>query len=484
MGSDLVKQGVDICDGQFVVKVSKDKLQAFVSLKDPKSGLTLDDVDVNALMADVRQSGVNFGVLGSPQPREDGTFCVARGVNVVHGENARVKAYVKPCVVRVPKMKESSSIAKVDFRELGSIVNVPKDKLLLEKISPTAGTPGKTVLSEVLSPKAGKDVTVKVGPGVRLSEDGMKAYSEVEGKYMLADGKAAVMTEHLMSGDVDMSTGNIVFVGERITVNGSVQPGFPGKCKKDVDIAMGVQNSASIIAGGEIVIKGGVIGDEIVIQCWGDVKADFVENVGRIEVKGSLHVSDTIIQANVHVGKDVIVTGGKGILIGGKYIVGGSLHAKAIGSEAEVTTEIAVGINPELEERKQHLAKEKQLWPAKMNEIIKNTTALKKQQKDEGGLPPDKMELLKKLNSNLPEVMAKVNELTEKEEALEVELDKATNESVYVYGTVFPGTRVSIGSLSRTLISTEERVVIHLDKATQQIHCRAMTPEEKNNMPV
>lgn len=482
MSSDLIKKGVSICDDKFVLKVSKDKLQAFISVKDPKGGVTLGDVDVNALMADVRQSGVNFGVLGSPQPRDDGTYCVARGIKVVHGENAKIKAYVKPCVVRVPKMNTSTN-EKVDFRELGSIVNVPKDKLLLEKIPPTAGTPGKTVLSDVISPKAGKDITVKVGQGVRLSEDGMKAYSEVEGKYMLADGKAAVMTEHLMSGDVDMSTGNIVFVGERITVNGAVQPGFTVKCKKDVYIAMGVQNSASIIAGGDIVIKGGVIGDEIVIQCWGDVKVDFVENVGRIEVKSNLYVSDTIIQAKVHAGKDVIVTGGKGILIGGKYIVGGSLHAKEIGSEAEVSTEIAVGINPELEERKQHLAKEKELWPAKMNEIIKTTTALKKQQKDEGSLPPDKMELLKKLNGMLPEVMEKVNQLTEKEEALEVELEKATNECVYVYGTVFPGTRVSIGSLSRTLTSMEERVVIHFDKPTQQIHCRAMTPEEKNNMP-
>jgi hypothetical protein len=360
---------------------------------------------------------------------------------------------------------------------------VPKDKLLLEKIPLTTGTPGKTVTSEVINPKPGKDITIKVGPGVRLSEDGMQAFSAVEGKYMLVDGKAAVLTEHLMTGDVDMSTGNIVFVGERLMVNGSVQPGFKVKGKKDVYIAKGVQNSAEIIAGGDLEIKGGVIGEDIVIQCWGNVKIDFLENVGRIDVRGDFSVSDTIIQAKVRVGKNVMVTAGKGVLIGGKYIVGGSLYAKEIGSDAEVNTEIEVGINPDLEDRKQKLAKEKEIWPAKMNEIIKNTTALKKQQKDEGGLAPEKLELLKSYNAMLPEVMEKVNALTERSEALDLEIEQTINESVYAYGKVYPGTRVTIGGMSRTLTSMEEWTIIHYDKETRQIHCRAMTPEERQTIP-
>jgi len=482
MSSDLVKHGVDICDDKFVLRVSKDKLQASIVVKDPQSGVTVGDYDVNELMAEVRKSGVSFGVLGSPQPKDDGSYCVAKGVNVVHGENAKVRAYVKPCVVRAPKMKDPAR-DKVDFRELGMIVNVPKDKLLLEKVSLTTGIPGKTVTSEVINPKPGKDIVIKVGPGVRLSEDGMKAFSDVEGKYMLVDGKAAVMTEHLMSGDVDMSTGNIVFVGERLSINGSVEPGFKVKGKKDVYIARGVQNSAEIIAGGDLEIKGGVIGEDIVIQCWGNVKIDFIENVRRIEVRGNFSVSDTIIQANVRVGKNVMVTSGKGVLIGGKYVVGGSLHAKEIGSEAEVVTEIEVGINPDLEDRKQKLEKEKEIWPAKMNEIIKTTTALKKQQKEEGSLAPAKSELLKKYNEMLPEVMEKVNALTERSDALELEIEQTINECVYVYGKVFPGTRVTIGSLSRTLTSLEEWTVIHFDKETRQIHCRAMTPEERQVIP-
>jgi len=247
---------------------------------------------------------------------------------------------------------------------------------------------------------------------------------------------------------------------------------------------MGVQNSAEIIAGGDLEIKGGVIGEDIVIQCWGNVRIDFIENVGRIEVRENFSVSDTIIQANVRVGKNVMVTGGKGVLIGGKFVVGGSLYAKEIGSEAEVVTEIEVGINPDLEERKQKLDKEKEVWPAKMNEIIKTTTALKKQQKEEGSLSPEKAELLKKYNDMLPEVMEKVNTLTERSDAMDIEIEQTTNECVYVYGKVYPGTRVTIGGMSRTLTSIEEWAVIHFDKASRQIHCRAMTPEERQAMPV
>lgn len=482
MASNLFTQGVDICNGQFVVKVSRDKMEAFVSAKDPKSGVSPANFDVNALMAEVRKSGVSFGVLGTPKPRGDGSYIVARGVNVVPGQNAKIKAYVKPCVVRVPKVKDSSKNS-VDFRELGSIVNVPKDKLLLEKIPLTVGTPGKTVTGDVLNPKPGKDISIRVGQGVTLSEDGMKAKSLVEGKYMLVDGKAAVLTEHLISGDVDMSTGNVSFVGERLLINGCVAPGFKVKAKKDVYVSMGVQNSAEIIAGGNLEIKGGVVGESVLIQCWGSVTIDFVENVGRIEVKNTLRIKDSIIQANVRAGQDVVVTSGKGSLIGGKYIVGGSVYAKEVGSEAEVNTDIEVGINPELMERKQRLEKEKLIWPEKMNELLKTTSAIKKQEKDDGGLAPDKVELLKKLNGMLPEVMDKVNQLTIKEEALEAEIDQTTNECVYAYGAVFPGTRVTIGSMSRTLTSKEDCVVVHFDKSTRQIHCRAMTPEERQAMP-
>jgi uncharacterized protein (DUF342 family) len=474
--SQLVKQGAEVGDN-LLLKVSRDGLEAIVVSKD-KSPLAIAELDLAALITEVREKGVVFGVLEPPVAKGPG-LCVARGLPPEPGENAKVKYYVKPAVVRSPKFKTPQKKV-VDFRELGSIVNVPENKLLLEKIPLTEGTPGKNVLGLPINTKPGKDIKIKVGSGVALSEDGFQATSELEGKYMLADGKASVMTEHTMSSDVDLSTGNIAFVGKSLIINGSVLPGFKVKGKGDVFIAKGVQDSAHITAGGNLEIKGGVVGDAVVLKSWGNASVDFVENVGRIEVKGDLTITDAIVQGHARVGGNLRVLSGKGTLIGGEFTMGGSAYVRELGSDAEVNTHIIVGVNPSLAEKVEELEREKEIWPDKMSEILKATTALKKMQRDDNGnLLPEKVALLKEYNDMLPEVMEKVNHITEREQALDEEMEQSASEAVYVKGVVYPGVTVTIAGISRMLTSPENSTVIHFDKEKRQIHCRAMTPEEK-----
>ncbi|NOX24881.1 MAG: DUF342 domain-containing protein [Deltaproteobacteria bacterium] len=474
--SQLVKQGAEI-GSNLLLKVAKDGLTAIVVCRD-KSPLALAGLDVAALLPEVQDKGVVFGILGTPEVQGPG-LCVARGKAPEHGENAKIKYYIKPAVVRSPKFRTPRK-QTVDFRELGIIVNVPENKLLLEKVPLTEGIPGTNVMGQPINAKPGKDIKIKVGPGVLLSEDGMRATSEIEGKYMLADGKASVVAEHTLASDVDLSTGNIAFVGKCLTVNGSVLPGFKVKGKGDVFIAKGVQDPAQITAGGDLVIKGGGVGDGVVIKCWGNASIDFIENVGRIEVKGDLTITDAIVQGHARIGGNLRVTSGKGTLIGGEFILGGSTYVKELGSDAEVITNISVGINPNLAEKVEELAREKEIWPDKMSEILKTTTVLKKIQRDaSGNLIPEKVALLKEYNNMLPGVMDKVNSITEREQELDAEIEQSANEAVYVYGTVYPGVTVTIAGISRVLSTPETGTVIHFDKEKRQIHCRAMTPEER-----
>ncbi len=475
---ELIKKGAEVGDN-LLLKVSRNGLEAVIASKDPKVPINIGTLDWNALRDEIKEEGVVFGLLSQPQARAAGGWIVAMGREAVPGVNARVKYYIKPTVVRAPKVAKNNN-NKVDYRELGAIVNVPKDKLLLEKITLTRGTPGKTVCGEEINTKPGKDITIKVGSGVRLSADGTQAFAEVEGKYMLADGKASVMTEHTVQGDIDLSQGNIAFVGQRLNINGAVEPGFKIKCKGDIFIAKGVQNSAVITAGGSLEIKGGVVGEAVVIRSWGDGSIDFVEGVNTIEVKGSLTVTDSIIQGRARVGVDFRVLGGKGVLIGGHCTVGGSVYARELGSDGEVVTEINVGINPRLAEKVEKLERDKEIWPEKMTEILKATSALKEMQRDEkGNLIPEKVELLRQYNAMLPEAMEKVNQITERENELALEMDQAANESVYVYGILYPGTKVTIAGVTRIINTMEEGTVVYFNKDKQQIHCRAMTPEEK-----
>ena len=252
------------------------------------------------------------------------------------------------------------------------------------------------------------------------------------------------------------------------------------KCKGDVVIGQGVQYSAEVTAGGNLEIKAGVIGRDVVIKCWGNFTTNFMESVGRVEVKGDLNVSESMVQVHAMVGGNIRVVKGKGILAGGHYVVGGSVFVKELGSTDEVETDLSVGVNPALDEKKEKLLEEKAVWSAKMNELIRSTTGLKALQKEKGSaFPPEQADLLKKYNHMLPQVIERVNRLTEEEEKLEVEIEQAASESIYVFGLLHPGAKISIGGITRILNTQENGVVIYFDREKRQIHCRGMGPEER-----
>lgn len=475
----LFKEGVPIYGEKFTLKVSKDRLEALVSPRASGGVVNINEIDIKKFHGELRAAGVNFGLLEKPVVWSDGFYCVAQGVVAVNGENARIKTYVKPGIAQVPQANDPMK-DKIDFHEMGAIVNVPKDKLLLEKVPLTLGRPGRTVTGEVLNAKPGKDLTMKVGPGITLSEDGGKGISNVEGKFVLVDGKAAVMVEHTVNGDIDFNVGNIAFVGTRLTITGAVQPGFKVKCKGDIVIGQGVQYSAEVTAGGSLEIKAGVIGRDVVIKCWGNFTTNFMESVGRVEVKGDLDVSESMVQVHAMVGGNIRVVKGKGILAGGHYVVGGSVFVRELGSTDEVETDLSVGVNPALDEKKEKLLEEKAVWAAKMNELIRNTTGLKALQKEKGSaFPPEQAELLKKYNQMLPQVMERVNQLAATEETLQAEIEQAGSESIYVFGLLHPGAKISIGGITRILNTQENGVVIYFDREKRQIHCRGMSPEER-----
>lgn len=483
---NLKKKPVKICDGDYVLRASKDKLQIILELHDADD-FAVDDY-VGGVITEAKRLGVVHGLVKEMGPVKHGKVVIAQGTPVQHGDKAKIKPIVRPAIINDEDDQKSTksqvkNLEKVDFRELNNIVNVPEKQLLLQKVPATPGTPGKTVFGDEITAKPGKDVAIKCGPGVTLSDDGLQVHSQMQGKFVMENGKPAVYEEHTINSDVDMSVGNITFCGKRLVITGAVGPGFKIKCMGDIEIAKGV-NAAHIKAGGNLKITGGLIGEDCSIKAWGDLDVDFCENTGPIVVRGSATIHDFAVQANMHIEKDLLAREGKGAIIGGNYVLGGSMYVQELGSDAEVLTEVTTGLNPHLESRKGKIEAARELVSPKLNETLKDISSLSAMQKKEGkDFPPDKVALLKKLNAMMPKLMDKSNELTVMEEKLEEEILQAATESVYVYKIVYPGVSVTIGKASRVLNSEETKVVIELDKTTQKIHARAMTPEESSAAP-
>ena len=472
----LIKGGVAIQDEAFILKVSKDRLLAVAVPKDAKTGSALD---LALLARELDEHGISSGVLPAPQPMNDGSFCVAKGEPPQPGEDAKVKLHVKPAVVRSPKMKDPER-DEVDFRELGSIVNVTKDCLLVEKLPPTLGKAGKDVFGTGIPAKAGKDRKLKCGAGVYLSDDETRIYAKYDGKFVMADGKPSVFEEHIVRGDVDLTVGNIAFGGTKLFIQGEVLPGFSVKGRGEVLVKKGV-NNAYVMAGGSLTVLGSVVGEQTVLRAKGNVTVDFMENGPRVETAGDLIVNDYIVQSQALIGRNLVAKGkGKCVVIGGRYVMGGSMYVKDLGSDAEISTLVSVGIVPSLQAKKQKLDEDLKLWSDRLNEIIKNISSLEKMKKEMGAeFTEDRLLLLQKYTGAMPKAMDRVNALTEQVKAMEEELGKMVNESVYVYGRLYPGVVITIGSISRTITGEEDQCVAYFDANTRQIFVRKMGREER-----
>ena len=474
---NFAKSPIKICGDDYSLYLSKDKLTLTLELHESSS---FDQDDWPVILSEAGKHGAIHGLIKKIPVMNNGSAVIAQGTSPVHGKKARIRPVVRPEIIQGDGEEKKQSEERVDFRELGQIVNVPEGQLLLEKIPATKGINGRNILGTDIASKDGKDVTIKCGPGVSLSDDGLKVTASTTGKFVMENGKPAVLEEHIINGDIDMSIGNVTFCGKQLTITGAVGPGFKIKCMGSVTINGGV-NSAEVIAGESLMIRGGLIGEESVVKCWGNLDVDFCENTGKIETKGQMILHDFVVQGDFRVGKDLVALKGKGALIGGKYVLGGSLHILELGSDAEVLTEVVVGLNPSLEARKVKLDAAKEVWPPRLTEMLKDIAALSALKKELGkDFPPEKATKLKELNIKMPKVMDATNQLTILEEKLDTDIDQAANECVYVHNMLYPGVSITIGSASRVINMKEKRVVVEFDTSNRKIHVRSMTVDERD----
>ncbi len=473
---DLAKRPIKVCGDEYVLCLSKDRLTLTLELNNAS---VFDKEDWPAILKGAEEHGAVHGLLKEIPAMQGGSAVIATGTPPQHGEKARIRPVVRPEIINAAGSSQDTSKGRVDFRELGKIVNVPEGQLLLEKIPATPGVNGRDILGSDIKAKDGKPIIIKCGAGVELSDDGIKLTAITTGKFVMENGKPAVLEEHVINSDIDMSIGNVTFSGKQLTITGAVGPGFKIKCMGSVTINGGV-NNAEVIAGESLTIRGGLIGEESLVKCWGDLDVDFCENTGHIETKGDMVLQDFIVQGDFRVGKNLTAIKGKGALIGGKYILGGSLHVLELGSDAEVVTEVIVGLNPSLEARKIKIDAAKEVWPPRLTAMLKDITALSAMKKEQGkGFSPENAAKLKDLNVKMPKVMDVTNQLTLREEKLDVDIDQAANECVFVHNILYPGVSATIGSAIRVVNVEEKGVVIEFEKSNRRIHIRSMTEDDR-----
>ncbi|HET6281099.1 MAG TPA: FapA family protein [Polyangia bacterium] len=243
----------------------------------------------------------------------------------------------------VRKIDETSS--SVDLHEVKRYVNVSAGQVLCEIISspavPAYDVFGAAIVPEENLSRAPEAPLVKLGERVapRADNDAVIIACE-DGCVRYEKGVLSVQKVLEVRGDVDFKVGNIDFHGQ-VIVSGDVLAGFKINATADV-IVKGMVENASIDAGGDIVITGGVAGRHGAshLKSGGQIKARYLHMV-KVDCKKDLAVGVECIDSEITAGGSVLVT--KGGIIGGVLHAGGTIRAAFIGSEMCVPTLIATG---------------------------------------------------------------------------------------------------------------------------------------------
>ncbi|TNJ67121.1 DUF342 domain-containing protein [Paenibacillus hemerocallicola] len=270
----------------FEIEVSADKLYAYFQLmsKERYAWRLLDSMPVNAIsivaeeddsivlesvhlsevVAALEQRSIMFqlDIAAIQHEVQQPTYrpvVVARGKAVIPGEDAQLDLYFAEQV-------ESHFFevgGSVDFRNHLHIPSVKRGEVIAKKIPPVQGIPGFDVYGNIVIPPPPKDIMIVVKSSVELTPEG-EIVALKEGRPRITGEKIKtfdISTSYIVSGNVDIETGNIVFSGD-VIVYGDVTDNMIIESLGNVYVYGSVYNG-TITATGSIFVRENVIGSKL-----------------------------------------------------------------------------------------------------------------------------------------------------------------------------------------------------------------------------
>jgi hypothetical protein len=237
---------------------------------------------------------------------------VAIGLAAKNGKESKSVPLVANALDRI-LTPQSTGSSRVDMRNLGDVICVKMNAEILRRKPPTLGRDGYTVTGQTLTAKPGAWKKFRPGEGVKVSPSDENLYlAAITGMPKFQNDKMWVDDTFNCKG-VNVGTGNIKFDGA-VLVNGDVTEKMEIHATGDVTIN-GFVESATIFAGGDIIITEGAMGK---------VNETSTEFSTRLVAEGSVHVQhgqglNIKCKGNVTVGRQLAYSN---IVCGGSVIVG------------------------------------------------------------------------------------------------------------------------------------------------------------------
>ncbi|MGE5628645.1 MAG: DUF342 domain-containing protein [Solirubrobacterales bacterium] len=290
------------------IDVSPDEMEAHLSiLYTPKNAYKLKDVEkaqlveldaelkekifppkynASEISQELTNNNIVYGIIESNlklcSTMECKDILIAAGKKMVQGVNDKID--IKFNANQAGKFKEDET-GKVDFKSIGVVQDVKKGDIIAIKIPGTDGEEGCDIRGRVKKPKQIKKLNIKAGNGCAFLDENT-IVSLMDGKPSVRNNAFSVFQFHEVNGDVDLSTGDIRFIGD-ISISGSVTEGMQIVSGNSVKIHRDV-DGAVINAKGDVTVDGSVIRSKV----YGGG-----EDVSRIKAMKELESIEVIIKS-------------------------------------------------------------------------------------------------------------------------------------------------------------------------------------------
>lgn len=365
------------------VEVEADKLSAYLTVARTTESAELTAAKIRLALVESR---VVFGILDEviaevAASGEAQKKLVAKGREAVHGVDGRLESLIETVKERRPRLNQ---LDKINYRDFGGIATVREGDRLMQKVSPVQGEDGTNVLGETIPAKLGKQALfsarlkgAEVDPG---DPDFLRA--KISGQPVLANnGMAVEPTVSLRA--VDLATGNVDFDGS-INIAGDVCAGMVIRASGDIHVG-GMVEAASLEAGGDVVVKGGIIGQGSVsdqsgdkervarVRCGASCSAHFIENA-HVDAGDSIIVNRLVRQSELAAVNKIVVGkpgSDQGTIVGGQVAATLLVQAQTLGSPVGIKTQVKVGTNPSMKEKLASATSQLQTMAKKLDEVVK-----------------------------------------------------------------------------------------------------------------
>jgi uncharacterized protein (DUF342 family) len=251
-------------DAQLSLQLSPDKLTAMAIIRSAYGGRSIGPNQLKqALAAANIRKGLKTSelkaLLTEAHHANPGTTIqkeIACGKHPQHGRDGEWISDVKTLRQQLSKPQERED-GTVDMLDFGEIVTVKEGELLMHLEPPTPGKSGFTVTGEIIPPKPGKEVPFCPAEGVTLSENKDQILATRQG-IPIEQPRGMRVDQIYTTAKVDVSTGHVDFDGS-VIIQGDVSDSMKVTATGDITIGGSVYY-ATIEAGGDILVKNGVIG--------------------------------------------------------------------------------------------------------------------------------------------------------------------------------------------------------------------------------